>query len=388
MKKNLLLTPGPTQIPANVCAALAKPIIHHRTPQFQEALKVAHEGLQYVYQTKNDIYMIPASGTGGMEAAVCNLISSGDQAITVNGGKFGERWGDLCNTYGAQTQTIDVEWGKAVAPAQIENLLKENPDTKAVFVTLNETSTGVVSDIKAIGEIVKKTDAVLVVDAVSGMGVVDCQVDNWNVDVCCSASHKGFMLPPGIAFVSVSDKAYAVIEKCTTPRMYFDLRAAKKAWEKTDTAFTPAIGIVIALVESIKFFKEHGIENLFVHYERLAKATRCAAQALGLDLLADESCISNVLTAIHVPDSVDGGKLVKIMRDVHGVTIAGGQGHLKGKIIRISHMGCIDEYDILTGISCLEKVLHELGYSFELGTGVAAAQKFFNSKEAPVEISA
>ncbi|MCA9400656.1 MAG: alanine--glyoxylate aminotransferase family protein [Candidatus Omnitrophica bacterium] len=378
MKRNLLLTPGPTQIPPNICAALGEPIIHHRTPQFQEHLKKATEGLQYVFQTTNDVYMIPASGTGGMEAAVANTVSCGDKVITVEGGKFGERWTELCKAYGAEPQVIKVEWGKAVDPGEIKALLDQDKDIKAVFTTLNETSTGVVSDIKSIGEIVKDTNAILVVDAVSGLGVVDCQTDQWHVDIVVSGSHKGFMLPPGIAFISVSEKAFKCVECAKSPRYYFDLRKAKKAWEKVDTAFTPAIGIVIALNESLKWFYDMGMENVFKYYERLAQGVRAAAKALNMELYADDSCISNVLTAINIPEGVDGGKLVKIMRDQYGVTTAGGQAELKGKIIRIAHMGCLDEWDMITGISCMEKVLHQLGHKFELGAGVAAAQKYYN----------
>ena len=378
MKRNLILTPGPTHIPPEICAALGKPIIHHRTPQFQQNLKEALEGLQYVFQTKNDIYFIPCSGTGGMEAAVANLLSPEDKAITVQGGKFGERWTELCEAYGAKPEIIDVEWGKAVDPQVIKEKLAADKNIKAVFITLNETSTGVVTDVKAVAEVVKATDAVLVVDAVSGLGVVDCQTDNWGVDVVVSASHKGFMLPPGLGFLSVSDKAFALMEKSTNHRYYFDLRKAKKSLAKVDTPFTPAIGIVVALLESLNFFKERGIENLFAHYARLAEGTRAAAKGLGLTVFADESCVSNALTPINLPDSIEGGKIVKIMRDTHGVSIAGGQGDLKGKIVRIAHMGMVDEYDILSGIACFEKVLKELGYDFELGAGLAAVQKVFN----------
>ncbi len=379
MKRNLLLTPGPTQIPPQICAALGKPIIHHRTPEFQVNIKEAVEGLQYVFQTKSDVYLLASSGTGAMEAAVANIVGAGDKAITVEGGKFGERWTELCKAYQAEPEVITVEWGKAVTPEQIKEALAANKDIKAVFVTLSETSTGVVTDIKAIAEVVKGTDAVLVVDAISGLGVVDLRMDEWGVDVVVSGSQKGFMLPPGLAFIAVNDKAYKLVEACKNPRYYFDLRKAKKAFEKTDTAFTPAIGIIIALNEALKIFKEEGLETLFAHYERLAKGTRAAAKALGLELLAEDNCISNALTSIKIPDSIDGGKIVKKMRDTYGVTVAGGQGPLKGKIIRIAHMGCVDEYDILTGISCLEKVLKELGYSFEVGAGVAAVQKVFNS---------
>lgn len=377
MDTNLLLTPGPTIILDEAREALGRPIIHHRTPQFQDNIKQCIEGLQYVFQTQNDIYLMTCSGTGAMEATVCNLLSPGDKAITVEGGKFGERWAELCEAYKAKPSIIKVEWGKTVDPQAIKALLDEHPDTKAVFVTLNETSTGVVADIEAIGKVVAQTNAVLVVDAVSGLGVVDCQTDNWKVDVVVSGAHKGFMLPPGLSFISMSDKAYKLVEASTNHRFYFDLRKSKKAFAATDTPFTPAIGIVIGLVESLKWMREKGIQNLFDHYEMLAKGCRAAAKALNLQLLADESCISNVLTAICLPEGMDGGKLVKTMRDTYGVTCAGGQAQLKGKIIRIAHMGCVTADDIIKGLETFEKVLAEMGYEFEAGAGVKAAKEVF-----------
>lgn len=378
MKRNLLLTPGPTQIPPEICAALGRPIIHHRTPQFQENLKEAVEGLKHVFQTKNDVYLLTCSGTGAMEAAVCNLLSPGDKAITVEGGKFGERWSELCRSYGVEPTVIQVAWGKAVEPAQIKKILDARKDIKVVFITHSETSTGVTTDVEAVARVVRDTGAVLVVDAVSGLGVADLQMDNWGVDVAVSASHKGFMLPPGLAFISLSPKAFKLVETCTSPRYYFDLRKSKDAMSDVDTPFTPAIGIVIALNESLRRIKQEGLQNLFAYYARLARGTREAAKALGLSIFPDESCLSNVLTAIKLPPEVDGNKVVKIMRDTYGISVAGGQDALKGKIIRIAHMGCVDEYDILTGISCLEKVLSKLGYKFTSGAGVAAAQKVFN----------
>ncbi|HPN87882.1 MAG TPA: alanine--glyoxylate aminotransferase family protein [Candidatus Omnitrophota bacterium] len=379
MKKNLLLTPGPTQIPPYLCAELGKPIIHHRTPQFQQAIKEVIDGLKFVMQTKNDVFLFASSGTGAMEASVCNLLSAGDKAICVEGGKFGERWTEICKAYGVMPVVIKVAWGKDVNPQELKKVLDANKDAKVVFITHCETSTGVTTNVKAVGEIVKDTNAVLVVDSISGLGVVDLKTDEWHADVVVSASHKGFMLPPGVSFVSVSPKAYKLVEACKTPRYYFDFRKAKKAIEKIDTPFTPAIGIIIALQESIKRFKTEGLDPIFNYYAKLAKGARAAAKALGLTLFPDESCMSNALTTINVPAGIDGEKVMKIMRDTYGVSVAGGQGdELKGKVIRMAHMGCVDEYDVLTGISCLEKVLKELGYQFTLGSGVAAAQKVFN----------
>ena len=378
MKRNLLSTPGPTQIPEDVCAALGRPIIHHRTPQFQENLKEGIAGMQYVLQTKNDVYLLASSGTGGMEAAVVNLLSPHDKAITVEGGKFGERWTELCTVYGIEAKVVEVPWGHAVQPRQIKQALEADKGIKAVFVTHCETSTGVTTDIKAIADVIRKTDAVLVVDAISSVGVIDLKMDAWGVDVVVAASHKGLMLPPGLAMVAVNDKALRLIEQSKSPRFYFDLRASKKAAAKNDTPFTPAIGIIVALGESLKYIRaQGGLEAMFERCERLAKGTRAAAVALGLELYPDKTCLSNVVTAVKLPANIDGGKLVKIMRDTHGISIAGGQGELKGKIIRIAHMGCLKEEDIITGFTYLEVVLKELGYSFPAGAGVNAAKKTF-----------
>jgi len=380
MRKNYLLTPGPTPLPPEVCLALGKPIIHHRTPQFQAILKEATEGLKYVFQTQSEVFILTSSGTGAMEAAVANLLSAQDTAITVESGKFGERWTELCTSYGVKAEVIKVEWGKAVDPKEIEKRLQANPDIKAVFTTLCETSTGVVSDIEAIGKVVAKFKAVLVVDAISGLGAIDLKTDAWGVDVCVSGSQKGFMLPPGLAFISVSKRAWELISVSKSPRYYFDLTVAKKAIQKTDTPFTPAISLVIALVEVLRMMKQDGLENIFNRHKIMASATKAAMNALGLELFAPGAS-SDVVTAVKVPAGIEGEKLVKTMRDVYGVTIAGGQAELKGKIFRFAHMGFIEEFDIIAGISCLEKVLKESGYVFKLGAGVSAAEEVFLKKE-------
>jgi len=376
MPKNYLLTPGPTPLPPRVCRALARPIIHHRTPQFQAVLKEAANGLKYVYQTKNDVFILASSGTGAMEAAVANLLSAGDRAITIQGGKFGERWTEICKSYAINTEIIDVEWGRAVEPKEIEMRLKANPETKAVFTTLCETSTGVVNDIAAIGKVVKQTNAVLVVDAISGLGAIDLQTDAWSCDVVVSGSQKGLMLPPGLSFISASQKAWKLIDNAKCPKYYFDLKAAKKALDKTDTPFTPAITLIIALCESLEMIKQEGLENVFLRHKKMADATRAAVRALGLELFAPTAA-SDVVTAVKVPAGIDGEKLVKTMRDTYGVTIAGGQAELKGKVFRIAHMGFIAKPDIIACIACLEKVLRQMGYKFELGQGVKAAEEVF-----------
>jgi aspartate aminotransferase-like enzyme len=294
----------------------------------------------------------------------------------VEGGKFGQRWTEICRAYGVNCEVIEVEWGKAVEPGEIEKRIKSNPKIKAVFATHCETSTGVISDIQAIGKIIKDTQAVLVVDAISSLGAAPLSTDVWFCDMVVSGSQKGLMLPPGLGFISVSSKAWNLIGQSKSPRYYFDLRSAKKSLDKTDTPFTPAISLVVALNESLRMLREEGLENVFLRHKKMAEAARQAAKALGLELLAPAAA-SDVVTAIRVPSGIDGSKLVKTMRDKYGVTIAGGQAQLKGKIIRIAHMGYIEEFDIILAVSCLEKVLYQMGYRFQLGAGVKAAQEIF-----------
>lgn len=376
MKKEYLLTPGPTPLPPQVSLAMAKPIIHHRTPQFQEILKEASLGLKWVFQTNNDVFMISSSGTGAMEAAVINLLSAGDTALVVQGGKFGERWTEIAQAYGISVEILNVEWGKAVSPAEIAKRLKSNPQIKAVFTTLTETSTGVDNDIQAIASVVKATPAVLVVDAISGLGAVDLKTDAWGVDVVVAGSQKGLMLPPGLGFITVDAKAWKLVEASKSSRYYLDLRKAKKALDKNDTPFTSSITLIIALNEALKILHQDGLENIFKRHKIMADATRAAIKALGLELFAPTAA-SDGVTAAKVPEGIDGEKLVKTMRDTYGVTIAGGQAELKGKVIRIAHMGFITESDIIMGLSCLEKVLTQMGYKFTLGAGIRAAEEVF-----------
>ncbi len=374
MKKNYLLTPGPTPLPPEICEALSRPIIHHRTPQFQAVLKEVSEGLKAVFQTKNDVFILTSSGTGAMEAAVVNLLSWGDKALVIQGGKFGERWTELCEVYGIKPIVINVEWGKDLDPEVLKDYLKKEPAIKVVFATLCETSTGVTFDIKGLAQAVSGTDVVLAVDAISGLGAIDLAMDAWGVDVVVSGSQKGFMLPPGLGFISVSKKAWKCVEASKCPKYYFDLKEAKKACDKTDTPFTPAIGLVIALNEALKMMRGEGLENVFARHKKLAEATRAAMVALKLELFAP-GVSSDAVTAVKVPQGIDGEKLVKVMRDEYGVTIAGGQGEMKGKLFRIAHMGYISEFDIILGIACLEKVMKKMGYAFELGAGLKAAQE-------------
>ena len=376
MKKEYLLSPGPTPVPTDALLSMARPIFHHRTPQYQALFKEVNEGLKYVFQTNNDVLTFASSGTGAMEASVVNFLSPQDKALVVRGGKFGERFAEICEAYGVEVIAIDVQWGNPVDPELIERSLLENKGIKAVYTTLCETSTGVLNDIEAISKIVSRYDeAILVVDAISGLGADDLRTDDWKIDVVVSGSQKGLMIPPGLAFFSVSQKGWAHVDSARCPRFYFDLKSAKKAYDNNDTPWTPAISLVIALSESLKIIKKETLANIFLRHRRLADATRRAVEALGLELFAKAP--SNAVTAVQVPQGIDGKNLVKLMRDKYGVTIAGGQGELKGKTFRIAHLGYMVEFDVIVAIAALEMALKDSGYGFSPGAGLVAAQEAF-----------
>lgn len=378
MKKNYIMAPGPTPVPEDVALEISKPIIHHRTSQYQEIFKKANEGLKYLFKTENDVFTFASSGTGAMEAAVINLLSSGDKAIVIRGGKFGERFHEICTAYEVKAIPIDVEWGRPADPGIIKRKLAENKDVKAVFATLCETSTGTKNDIESIGRVVSASNAVLVVDAVSGLCADDLRTDEWKVDVVCSGSQKGIMLPPGLAFLSASKKAMDMVSGSNLPKYYFDLKEYKKSLDKNDVPWTPAIGLVRGLCKSVEIIKEEGIDNVLARHVRLAEATKAAAKGLGLELFSMSP--SDAVTAVKAPQGIDGQELVKTMRNKYGVTIAGGQAQLKGKIFRIAHLGYMVEFDVMTAISALEIVLKELGYKFEVGSGASAALKVFTGR--------
>lgn len=373
MKKHYLLTPGPTPIPPEVALKEALPILHHRTSEFGAVFSEVAEGLKYIYQTKNDVLILSSSGTGAMEAAVVNTMSPGDEALVASCGNFGERWSKILEAYGIKPTNIVAEWGNVVKPGDIEKALKANPKIKAVFTTFTETSTGVVNDMEAIGKTVAATPALLVVDAISGLAGQELHTDKWLLDVVVSGSQKGLMLAPGLAFASVSEKAWKVIEAAKLPRFYWDFRKMKKSLETKETPFTPPVTLIVSLNEAIKMIKAEGIENVWSGTSHLARAARAGMKALGLQIFGEVPC--DVLTSALVPEGVDGGKIVKVMRETYGVSIAGGQGKLKGKIIRFAHMGYIGKADILVGFACLEMVLTQLGYKVEKGKGVAAAEE-------------
>jgi aspartate aminotransferase-like enzyme len=317
--KNRLMTPGPVPVPPDSLLAMAQPMIHHRTEKFEKVMAEIPDALKYVFQTKNEVILLSASSTGAMESAVVNLLSPDDKALVVGGGKFGERWAELCEAYGIDYDFIEVEYGKAVDPQRVEDKLNADPSIKCVYATLCETSTGVAHDIESLGEIVSKFEnTLLVVDAVSGLGAVDLQTDNWHVDVVVTGSQKGLMAPPGLAFISLNDQAWEAVEKAKLPRYYFDLRKARESLATNQTPFTCSISLILALRESLVKIREEGLENVLARHARLAEATRAGVKALGLELFA--SAPSNALTAVKVPEGVDGKKLVKFIEDKYGVT--------------------------------------------------------------------
>jgi aspartate aminotransferase-like enzyme len=307
-----------------------------------------------------------------MEMAVVNVVSAGDKVIVASCGNFGDRWIKIAQSCGVNTVQACVPWGNVVKPSEIEKALKENPDAKAVYTTFTETSTGVVNDIKTIGEIVAKTNAILVVDAVSGLVGQEFHTDDWKVDIAVSGSQKGFMLAPGLSFITLSEKAWKTVESSKTAKFYFDIKKYKKSYATNETPFTPPVTLIVALQESIRLIKEKGLENLWNDYKLLAKAARAGMKALGLELFGEVPC--EVVTSAKVPEAI-GGKIVKTLREKYGVSIAGGQGDLKGKIIRFAHMGFIGKADLLVGFACLEMTLSELGVNITKGSGVAAAEE-------------
>ncbi len=383
MLKRYLLTPGPTPVPPEVLLAAAEPVIHHRAPRFTEILTEVVAGLKYVYQTTNDVLIFASSGTGAMESAVVNLVAPGDAVLVASCGNFGERWVKLNKTWGAAITLLDFDWGTRVDPAQIAAALQANSKIKAVFVQFSETSTGVVNDIRAIGEIVGATDAVLVVDAISGLGATDLPTDEWGVDVCVAGSQKALMIPPGLAYVAVSPKAWKLVESNPTPRFYFDWVAARKKMtgDSAQTPYTPAVSLMVAQNKAIEMIREEGLANVFARHRVLGRACKEGVKALGLELFGPDDPEANSVTAVKVPAGIDGGKIGKIARDEYGVWLAGGQGKLKGQIFRFGHCGYFGAFDIIVGLSCVEMVLAELGHPVKWGASVGAAEQVLMKSE-------
>jgi serine---pyruvate transaminase len=383
--KQYLMTAGPTPLPPEVSRVMAQPMLYHRAPTFVEVYARALARLKAVFQTENEVLVFAASGTGALESAVANLVTPDQPVLVASCGKFGERWAELCNAYGARTVHWETEWGRKVEPAELDRVLSET-EAEVVFTTFSETSTGVVNDIRELTEVAHRHRALIVVDAVSGLGAVPLPQDEWGVDVVVAGSQKALMSPPGLAFASANGVALGRAAAAPGRRFYFD-------WGRTlggqledppDSPFTPAVGLVQALDVALGLIEEEGLERVFERHRLLGRATRAAARALELELLGPEDDNANVVTAIRLPEGVDGASVPKLMRDRFGVTIAGGQGRLKGKIARIAHCGYFGAFDIIVTVAAFEMTLRELGHDIEPGAGVAAAQRVFLEAGVPV----
>jgi serine---pyruvate transaminase len=377
--KQYLMTAGPTPIPPAVSQAMAQPVLYHRAPAFVEVYARCLARLKDVFQTQNDVLVFAASGSGAMESAVANLTRPGEPALVASCGKFGERWVELSEAFGAAVVHHDAGWGNRVEPADLERVLAGNPGTEVVFTTLSETSTGVVNDVQALTEVAHAAGALIAVDAVSGLGAVPIPQDDWGVDVVVAGSQKALMCPPGLAFAGVGQAALERAEASPGRRSYFDWGATAKGQRKNppDSPFTPAVTLFMGLDVALDMIEKEGLGEVFERHRVLGRAARAAARALDLELFGPEDENANVVTAIKLPDGIDGAAVPKLMRDRFGVTIAGGQGRLKGQIARIAHCGYFAPFDIVTTFAAFEMALRELGHDVELGAGVGAAQAVF-----------
>src|SRR5574340_1418348 len=378
MQKKYLMTPGPTPVPAEVLLTQAAPMIHHRTPDFSAAFAEAIKGLKYVFQTEGDALLFASSGTGVMESAIANCFSAGDSVIVCRNGKFGDRQKNICEVYGINVIDLKYEWTQVVDPADVATALEENPGVRGVIVTQSETSSGVLNDVKAIGAIVREyPECVLIVASITGIGAVEGKTDEWDLDVVMTGSQKGLMLPPGLAACTVSEKAWRAYERSTLPKFYFDWMKYKKNIANDTTPFTPAVSLVLGLNVSLKMIMDEGLENTIARHSMLAEATREGCEALGLKLFAPAEGRGSAVTPVWVPEGVDGKKIVSILKNKYGITIAGGQDDYAGKIFRVGHLGYFGEFDIITMLAGLEMTLAELGYAFERGSGIVAAEAVF-----------
>ncbi len=376
MQRKFLMTPGPTPVPPFVREGLSRQILHHRTGEFQEILGAVYRGLKSIFCTENPVLILASSGTGAMEAALSNLVAKGDKVLAIGGGKFGERWIEIAKSFSLDVVEMNIEWGSAPLPEDLAKILDENKSIKGVFTTLCETSTATVFDIEKIAKITNEKDILLVVDAISGLGQDVLFTDKWGVDVVVGGSQKGLMLPPGLSFLSLSKKAQSALEASDLPKYYFDLKKALKSYAKNDTPYTPAVSLIVGLKEAIDAINKEGIELRWKKFEKMAQGTREAAKALGLEVFS--SAPSASVTAITSPEDIRSSNIVKILREEHGVSIAGGQANCKDKIFRIAHMGWINEQDLIDCFSLLEKVLRGLGYEFKQGASVLRLEEVFH----------
>ncbi|HEY55643.1 MAG TPA: alanine--glyoxylate aminotransferase family protein [Dehalococcoidia bacterium] len=357
-----LRVPGPTPLPDEVLKTINRQMINHRSPEFQQIQGSVITDLQKLFQTKNDVFLLTGSGTGGLEAGVVNTMSSGDKVLSVSIGVFGDRFGAIAKKFGAEVTPLSFEWGQAADPDEVAKALKAEPGIKTVLVTHNETSTGVTNDLKAISAVVKEADKLLVVDAISSLGSIDLPVDDWNIDIAITGSQKGWMVPPGLAMVSISQKGWQAFAEATMPRFYWDFGKAKSYLERGQTPWTPAVSVVYGLEISLKMMLKEGLTNIFARHARVAQAAREGIKSLGLPLFAEASHASNTVTSVAASEGLDTKKMLKIMREEEHVVIAGGQQKLDGKIFRLGHLGWVTEKDIEIVISALKKVLPRAGF--------------------------
>ena len=376
-EKQLLMLPGPTPVPQEVLQALARPMINHRGPEFKSMLVEAAEGLKEVFCTGQEVLILTGAGSGAMEAAVSNFVSPGDRVLVVSIGAFGDRFAQIAQRFGAQVEKLEFAWGTAADPAALADRIRAdvNQEIRAVFVTHNETSTGVTNDIPALRAAVGGHPALFIVDAVSSLGAMPLETDNWNLDVVVAGSQKSFMIPPGLSFVCVSSRAWDVAAKCTNARFYWDLGKAREMAAKGQTPFTPAIPQVAALVESLRMIRAEGLPGIFTRHRKLREMTRQAVRALGLELLATDAVASAAVTSVLPPAGLEANALRKTLLERCNVVVAGGQGKLDNKIFRIGHLGYIQGLDIIAVIAALEMTLDICGHKVELGSGVRAAQE-------------
>jgi aspartate aminotransferase-like enzyme len=379
MKKYQLMAPGPTPVPSEVLLAMAQPILHHRTPQYDALFVEVRAALKRLFQTSAEVIPLACSGTGAMEAAVVNTLSAGDRVVVIRAGKFGDRWLDLARAYGLDVVDLSAPFGHTVDPSRLAETLKTHPDVKAVLAQHSETSTGVLHDVRGYAAVTHRHDAILIVDAVSSLGIADLPMDGWNVDLVVSGSQKGLMLPPGLGFCALNEKAWRKTRTSTLPKYYLNLTEELNALAKNEVRFTPAVSIVIGLREALRMLEAEGLANVFKRHDRLARATRAGVEALGLELFA-KAVPSPALTAVAAPPGLNGEKIVAAYSQSHNITIAGGQGEMKGKLFRLGHMGYAAEFDVIAALAALEQVLADLGQPVDFGASVRAAQKIFAEK--------
>jgi len=376
MKKYQLMAPGPTPVPSNVLLAMAQPMIHHRTPEYDALFDEVRAGPKRLFQTKEEVLPFASSGTGSMEAAVANTLSAGDTVLLLRAGKFAERWEEICRAWGVTVVPLSAPFGDTVPAAAFAEALRRQPEVRAVLMQHSESSTGVLHDVQGIAAVVRDTKAILIVDAVSSLGIADLQMDAWGVDVVVAGSQKGLMLPPGLSFSAVSPKAWGHVRASRLPKYYFDFTAEAKSVAKGEAHFTPAVSIMLGLREVLRMLETEGLANTFRRHDRLARATRAGVEALGLEIFA-KATPSPALTPVVAPAGIDSEKILATYSTSHNITIAGGQGEMKGKVFRLGHMGYVAEFDVITALAALEQVLQELGHSVDFGASVSAAQKIF-----------